>query len=295
MIGCFFVIYVVWGSTYFAIKVAIESLPPFLMMAIRFTLAGAVLLAWTRWRGGSWPGRRVWLLCAPMALLMICLGTGVVGWVETRLDSGITALIIAASPIWIVMFEAMLPRGARPGPLGVAGLSLGLLGGAALIDPTDLLGGQRVDLVGAIVLVFVCISWSIGALYSRHKAIPGNLLQQTAVQTIMGGLALLAIAGFAGELTRVDWSAVTSVSIAAMLYLAFFGSILVLPAYYWLLRQTTPAMVSTHVYVNPVIALFLGWAFLDEAVSSRMVIAVAPILASVYLIAVDKRRQGRLR
>jgi len=287
---CFAIIYLVWGSTYLAIKFAIAGAPPFLMMSVRFLLAGLALLAWSHIKSGAWPCRRTWLLCAPMGLLMVCLGTGMIGWVETRFDSGLTALIIATSPVWMVVFEALLPGGARPGWLGIAGLALGLLGGAALIDPAELLGGQKIDPLGAGMLIFACISWSIGALYSRHRKLPGTLLQQTSVQMIVGSGALLCLATAGGELARFDPAAVTLSSVGAMLYLAVFGSTLVFPAYFYLMRHSTPAMVSTHVYVNPVIALFLGWAVLDEPISERMAAAAAVILFSVYLIARDKRR-----
>ena len=279
--GC---IYVVWGSTYLAIRFAVETIPPFAMAGIRFLLAGGILYAWLAIRGHA---RRAtaaqWRAAAISGGLFFLGGNGGVCWAEQRVPSGITALVIASMPLWIALLDWIGPAGTRPTLRTVAGIAIGFLGVAILIGPTEM-SGSAVDPAGAVVLLAAAISWAAGTIYSRHAAHPGNHLQSTAMQMLAGGVLLCAAGVASGDWSRLDLAAVTLQSVASMVYLSLFGSILAFSAYNWLLHATTPARVSTYAYVNPPIAVVLGWGLAGESISPRILLAGAVIVASVAMI-----------
>jgi drug/metabolite transporter (DMT)-like permease len=280
----FAAVYLIWGSTYLAIRFAIETIPPFLMAGTRFLIAGSLLYAWTRLRGAQRPTRIHWREAAIIGALMLLGGNGGVTWAEQRIPSGLAALLVAAVPMWIVLLEALRPGGARPSAWTLLGLVMGLLGVALLIGPANLTGGQHVDLVGALVVLIGALAWAIGSLYSRQAQLPSVSLQGVALEMLAGGLFLVLAGGITGEGAKLDISSISARSLAALAYLIVFGSIIAFTAYLWLLRATTPARASTYAYVNPVVAVFLGWALADEPLTAQTLIAAAVIVSAVAMI-----------
>jgi drug/metabolite transporter (DMT)-like permease len=287
----FFIVYVVWGSTYLAIRFAIETLPPFLMAATRFIVAGGLLYAWARIFGSAArPGRAQWGATAVVGLLLLLGGNGLVVWSELRVPSGVAAVIVSLVPIFMVLVDWLRPRGNRPTARVVTGLVLGLVGVAWLIGPDSLAGGGRVDVVGTVALVVACVSWSVGSIYQRHAPMPASPALSTAMQMLAGGVALLVMGSALGEFGSMNVAAFSLRSLLGLAYLIVFGSIIAFSAYVWLLKASTPARVSTYAYVNPVVAVFLGWALADEALTPRMLVAAAIIIAGVALITLAPKR-----
>jgi len=284
VVAAFAAVYVIWGSTYLAILYAIETLPPFLMAGVRFLIAGAVLYAWAWLRGARRPTRLHWKSALIVGGLLLLGGNGGVVWSEQRVASGLAALLVATVPLWMVLLEWMQRDGTRPDGRTLFGVALGLVGLALLVGPNALLGGERVDLLGAGVLVLGSLSWATGSLYARRAPLPESPLLGTAMEMLAGG-ALLTLLGLAvGEAGAVDLGAVSSRSFLSLLYLIVFGSLVGFTAYTWLLGVSTPARVSTYAYVNPVVAVLLGWAFAGEPLTPRMALAAAVIVGAVAAI-----------
>ena len=282
--AAFAAIYLIWGSTYLAIRFAIDSLPPFFMAGVRFLIAGSLLYAWTRLQGVSRPARLHWREAGVIGGLMLLGGNGGVTWAEQRVSSGLAALMIATVPLWMVLLEAVRPGGTRPTGRTGLGVALGLAGMALLIGPWRLGGGPGVDMLGAGVLLLAALAWTVGSLYSRQARLPAAPLQATGMEMLAGGLWLMVAAGLTGEWDRLDLASVTPRSWLALGYLVIFGSLLAFTAYVWLLRVSTPARASTYAFVNPVVAVGLGWALAGEPLSARTLLAAAVIVAAVALI-----------
>ena len=276
------IVYVVWGSTYFAIAVADRTLPPLLMLAVRFALAGGLLFGWSAWRGdvaAARPGRREWTAAALVGGLLLFVDTGGVAWAEQRVASGFTALLIATVPL----FTAVLDRtffGVRLSLGALAGIATGLLGVALLVGQS-----AHVDPAGAAVILGAGLAWAVGSAYARVAPLPTAPFLSASMQMLCGA-AFLAVAGAAmGEVGRVHPAAISTGSLAAFAFLVVFGSILAFTAYGWLLRSGAPSVVvSTYAYVNPGVAVLLGWLFAGEAVGGRELAAGAVILASVGML-----------
>jgi drug/metabolite transporter (DMT)-like permease len=276
------VVYVVWGSTYLAIAVADRTLPPLLMLAARFALAGGVLYAWSIWRGDVArirPGRREWAAAAAVGGLLLFVDTGGVAWAEQRVASGLTALLVASVPL----FSSLLDRaffGIRVSAGAAAGIATGLLGVALLVGPSI-----SIDPVGAVVILVAAFAWAAGSAYARVAPLPRAPFLSAAMQMLCAG-ALLALAGAAsGELGRVHPASLSAASLGAFAFLVVFGSILAFTAYGWLLRSgASSVLVSTYAYVNPAVAVLLGWALVGEHVGGRELAAGAVILASVAML-----------
>ncbi|HET7572985.1 MAG TPA: EamA family transporter [Gaiellaceae bacterium] len=280
------IVYVVWGSTYLAIAVASRTLPPLLMLAARFGLAGALLWAWSARRGDlarHRPGRREWTAAAVVGGLLLFVETGAVAWAEQRVPSGTTALLIASVPL----FTALVDRscfGIRLSGGGVAGIATGLLGVALLVG-----GGASVDPVGAAVILFGTLAWAAGSAYARVAPLPRAPFLSAAMQMLCAA-ALLALGGVAtGEASRVHLGAISWASAGAFAFLVVFGSLVAFTAYGWLLRSgASSVVVSTYAYVNPAVAVLLGWALVGEPVGGRELAAGAVILASVGMLLVAR-------
>ncbi|HEU4354395.1 MAG TPA: EamA family transporter [Actinomycetota bacterium] len=276
-------VYVIWGTTYLAIRVVNETLPPLLSASIRFLVAGALMFAWTIRRGdreSDRPTRIQWRSAAIIGTLLILGGNGGVVWAERTIPSGIAALLVALVPLWMALLDRLFFGGHLPGR-AVLGL-VGGFGGAALLLGSGASGD--VDLVGMLFVVGASLAWAIGSLYSRNAPLPNRPFVGVAMEMLVGGLAL-AIAGvLAGELGQIDVSRFSTASLIGLLYLIVFGSWVGFTAYLWLLRTARTSLVSTYAYVNPVVAVFLGWLILDEPVKIRTVVAGAIIVASVALI-----------
>jgi drug/metabolite transporter (DMT)-like permease len=283
LVGAFAAVYVLWGSTYLAIRFGVETIPPFLMAGTRHLTAGLLLYLWVRWRGGARPDWRHWRTATVIGGMMLLGGNGLVTWAERRVPSGLAALIVASVPLWMALLDGIHKR-MRPRLPVVAGLIIGLAGLLILVAPGDLAGKGRVDLLGAGALLLAALSWTAGSLYSRRVRLPESVLTVTAMEMIGGG-SLLWVVGLAlGEGSRVDLAAVSTRSLLSLGYLIVFGSLIGFSAYVYLLHATTPARVSTYAYVNPIVAVFLGWALAGEVVTLRIALATVGIVAAVALI-----------
>lgn len=288
VIAAFATVYLVWGSTYLAIRVAIETLPGFLMAGTRFLIAGGLLYGWTQLRGEARPVGVEWRSVAIVGGLLLLGGNGLVVWAEQWVPSGVAALLVATVPFWMVLLE-WLRGGERPG-LGIGlGLVLGFAGIAVLAGPGEWAGGA-IDTVGALALLGASLSWAVGSIYSRGAPLPKSPLVSTAGQMLAGGVLLLIVGVATGELSTFDPAAVSWRSIGAVLYLIVFGSLIGFTAYVWLLQVASPAKVSTYAYVNPVVAVLLGWAIVGEPLTARVGIAVAVIVGAV--VAITRRRRA---
>jgi len=268
-------------------------MPPFLMAGVRFVIAGVLLYGWARLRGAERPTRRMWAAAAIVGSLLLLGGNGAVVWAEQLVPSGVAALLVAIVPCWMVLIDWLRPGGTRPTTAVVVGVLLGLAGLALFVGPDALLGGGRTHPVGAAVLVFGSLAWAAGSIYSRHAAMPPRPLLGTGMQMLAGGAALLIASIIAGEGANFEIAAVSTRSLLALAYLIVFGAIIGFSAYLWLLRVSTPARVSTYAYVNPIVAVLLGWALAGEALTMRMGIAAAIIIAGVALITASRSRTRR--
>jgi drug/metabolite transporter (DMT)-like permease len=293
VILAFALIYVIWGSTYLAIRFAIETIPPFLMAGVRFVTAGGILYGLSAMWGAPRPTWGQWKGAAVLGALLLLGGNGGVTWAEQKVPSGIAALMVATVPFWVTVLDWLRPGGTRPGGRVVVGLLLGLVGIALLIGPDALLGGGNVDAIGAVVLVLASLSWAAGTLFSRQSAgrLPASPWQLTAMEMLSGGAFLLIAGLLTGEAGRVDLAAVSARSVLALLYLIVFGALVGFSAYIWLLRVTTPTRAATYAYVNPVVAVFLGWALAGEEITAETVVAAGIIIAAVVIITTYKGKQ----
>jgi len=294
LIAAFAAVYLVWGSTYLAIRFGVETIPPFMMAGTRFVLAGILLYAWARWRGAQRPTLIEWRSAAIIGTLLLFVGNGGVTWAEQRVPSGIAALLVATVPMWIVMFDWLLHGAVRP-RLGVMmGLGIGFIGVLMLIGPDQLLGHNRIDLGGVGALMIACISWAIGSLYSRKAILPKSPLLATSMEMLAGGTVLYLVAAFTGEFQRFEPASVSTRSWLAVGYLSVFGSIIGFTAYVWLLRVVHASRVATYAYVNPIIAILLGWSLAGEEFTVQMLFAASVIIVAVVLI-ITNQSSGSIR
>lgn len=284
-------VYLIWGSTYLGIRLAIDSIPPFLMAGSRHLLAGLLLFAWSRWwQRVPRPSWQDWLRAAVLGVLMLVTANGATTWAEQLVPSGLTALIVCTSALWLVLLNWLWLGAPRPGLYTVAGLVAGFGGVALLVVPGNFAGSEHVDPIGALVLTGAALSWSIGSIYAIKQARPRHPTLFVSQQMIVAGAVLLSVAALTGEVRAFAPGAVTTTSAAAYLYLAVFGSLISYSAYFWLIRHTTPDRLATISYVNPLVAVLLGWALAGESLSLRILIAAAVILFAVGLITTTRRR-----
>ena len=281
----FFAVYVCWGMTYLAMRVAVETIPPHLLSGSRFVFAGLVLYVWARSRGEPAPTVVQWRAALVVGGFLLLGGNASVAWAEQRVPSGLAAVLIAVAPIWMVGLE-WARGGSRPSKQVIAGLLLGLLGVGLLVS-SRANSGTRVDPVGAIILVLASGSWAWGSVWSKTAPLPKSPFLATSMEMIGGGLLLLLTAGIAGQFHAFEPSRVTLGAALSWWYLVIFGSLVGFTAYIWLLRVTSIAKAGTYAYVNPIVAVFLGWAILHETVTMRMLLAAAVILVGVGLVSID--------
>jgi drug/metabolite transporter (DMT)-like permease len=289
LLAAFAAVYIIWGSTYLAIRFAVETLPPLLMAGARFMIAGAILLLWARFRqGAAAPSRRDWITGLVSGALLLLGGNGAVVWAEQRVPSGIAALLVAIVPLWMVLLDWLRAGGRRPAALVFVGLGLGLLGLGLLVGPDALTGTGDIDSVGAVVLLLGSLSWAAGSVYTQRAPKPSSANNGSGAQMFAGGVCLLVVALLGGEAGRLDLAHASARSLLGFLYLVTFGSLIGFTAYVYLLAHTTAAKAATYAYVNPVVAVLLGWAFANEPVTSRTLVAAAVILAGVAIITVAR-------
>lgn len=253
------------------------------MASSRFLLAGSILYLWARSKGARPLGNDAWKAAVVMGFLLLLMGNGAVVIAEQWVPSGLAALLVATTPMWISLVEWIAPGGKRPKNQIAAGLFVGFTGVVLLIDVGDLRQGG-IDLAGAGILMLGSISWSIGSIYARHVKFSDSPIMTSAMQMLCGGLWLFLAAAVSGEFGRFRPQDITMVSILAYFYLAIFGAIVAFTAYSWLVTATTPARAATYAYVNPAVAVFLGWAIAGEPLTARMMLAMAVIVSAVVVI-----------
>lgn len=286
IIAAFAAIYLVWGSAYLFIHYAVQSIPPFVMSGSRALAAGGLMFAWARLRGKPNPPLKVWQQTTLAGVLLIGLGSGSIAWSETIVPSGLTALLIATVPLWMVVLDWLWPGPARvpPRPRVIAGLVVGTAGAYLLVDPAQLLPaqGDPVPLMGAGVLLLAALSWATGSIYSRYAGFPSGVLT-TSMEMLGGGAALISVAIATGQTAQVNLANITPVAWLAWAFLVFISSIVAFSSYMWLLRVVDPARVATYAFVNPAIAVALGW-LVGEGLSGRTLLAGVCIVTAVALI-----------
>jgi len=302
LVLAFAAIYVIWGSTYLGIRVAVETMPPFAAAGARFLLAGALLAGWISVTRGLRPTARQWRDNLVVGILLLLGGNGLVMWAEQTIPSGITTLMISCSPLFMVLTDwAALRfgapgagRGAKPTPATLGGLALGVAG-LGLLLRGGVPGGAPLDLWRCGGLLLGCLTWSLGSLYSRYAHDPAEPLTAATLQMLCGGAVLLLTGAARGELRGFDLHAVSAQSWLGWAWLVGAGSLVAFPAYVYLLKHSTPARVSTYAYVNPIVAVFLGWLVLGEPVPPRTFAAAAVIVVAVAIITTQRSRQARQR
>lgn len=287
----FAAVYIVWGSTYLGIRLAIETLPGFLMAGTRFTLAGVILLAWSRLKGerflSSFSEWRKALIVG--ALLLLC-GNGGVTWAEKYVATSLAALLVSTEPLWVVILNWIVTR-KRPNSKVLLGVLIGLAGVTMLVSDGLSRGSINswLSMVGACVVILAGFGWAAGSVFSNRQPIGSSTSMASGMQMFSGGALLLLLALVTGDAGRLDLANASWTSIGAFFYLLVFGSLVGFTAYSWLLNNVTPAMATTYAYVNPVVAVFLGWLIANEPLTSRMLLAAVVIIISVVLITTYSR------
>jgi len=282
--AAFAAVYVIWGSTYLAIAVGIESFPTLLLPATRHLIAGIVLYPILRWKTGIRPTLGQWRTAIITGLLLLLVGNGGVCLAERTVPSGVAALLVALVSFWMVLLDWVRPGGQRPVPRVVASLILGFGGLVLLVGPAHLGGSERVNPTGAGILVIGSFAWAWGSIYSKHHDLPSSPLLGVAMQSLAGGTALWIVGLLAGEGRQLHLSAITARSWIALVYLIVFGSGIGFTAYVYILKKSSAARVGTYAFVNPVVALFLGWLGAGETTTLRTALAAAVILIAVLLV-----------
>ena len=284
LIAAFAAVYIIWGSTYLAIKFAVETLPPFSMAGARFGLAGVILYAWSRSRPGTpAPTGEQWRTSIIVGGFMLFGGNGAVVWAEQYVASGLVALLVGTLPLWMVILD-WLAGGERPTLFLMCGIAMGMFGIALLVGGEGVAGTSPLALAGGLVVITGSFLWAAGSIWSRGAPRPPSPLLGSGMQMIAGGAMLFVLGAVLGEWASFDPGSVSSRSLLALAYLTMFGSIVAFSAYVWLLRVTSAARVSTYAYVNPVVALILGWGLANEPITPRTLLAAGVILTSVMMI-----------
>jgi drug/metabolite transporter (DMT)-like permease len=287
-------VYICWGSTYLAIRFAVETIPPFLMAGIRFLIAGCILYAWRRLSGDPAPSRIEWRSTAIIGGFLLVGGNGSVVWAEQKVASGITSLILAATPFFLVLIDALLPHGKRPSLLTIAGVLLGFVGMALLlVHPEPESGG--LDPWGVATLILASLLWSVGSLYARDAPLPSSPLLGTGMEMLAGGVGLSILGTLTGEWSRLHPSQIAPHSMWGVAYLIVFGSLVGFAAYSWLLRAAPISLVSTYAFVNPLVAIFIGYSLGNEPLGYRTLLATAVIVGSVAMINLARSSGGEVK
>lgn len=280
----FLAVYIVWGSTYLAMRYGIESFPPLLLAGTRHVVTGLIFYPILRWKTGIRPTLEQWTTASISGFLLLCVGNGGVCWAELTVPSGVTALLVAMVTLWMVLVDWLRPGGYRPSSRVFFGVFLGFAGMALLVGPSHVGSSGRVDPLGAAVLVLASFSWACGSIYSKHGPLPGSAMLTMAMQCLAGGIALW-IGGFlTGEVSRFHIAAISARSWLAVAYLIVFGSGIGFTAYIYILKNSTAARVATYAFVNPVVALLLGWLIAGETLTLRTLLAAMVILGAVILV-----------
>ncbi len=283
LILSFLAIHIVWGSTYLAIRYAVETIPPLLTASLRHIVGGGALFAWC-WARGLRPAAGQWRASFILSLMFFLMGHGTLHWAETVVPSGVAALLVATEPVWVAGLMALFGYRSRLSAFGIGGLVLGILAAAILVEPPSAIGSKL--FIGSIALVLSALVWSLGMMYARSAALHPNALMSASMTLICGGFALLAASALTGSLTHFDVHAVKAHSAFGLLYLIVFGS-LTFAGYSWLLTRCSPVLIATHTYTNPLIAVVLGAMIAGEHVTPRIIAAAVAVLVAILLVRRD--------
>ena len=278
-------LYIVWGSTYLGIKVAIETIPPFFQGALRFLISGLIILIWQKSSGQAMPTRKQWFSTFIIGTLLLLGGNGLVSWAEQFIPSGIAALIIATVPLWLVIMEAVRPGGIKPTWQAIVGLVIGFIGIFILAGPAEISGSKtNLDTFGVVALLFATLLWALGSIYSKSADLPKASMVTTGAEMLMGSIGLMVVSLLTGELHGWDPTGISARSIGGVIYLILIGSIAGFGSYIWLLQNAPISLVATYAYVNPIVAVILGYLFANEPLEPRTWIAAAIIIGAVIFI-----------
>ncbi len=283
LLAAFFAVYFIWGTTYLAIKYAVETIPPFLMMGMRSLSAGTVLYLWGRLRGDANVARQELPPLILIGFLFFLIGHGILAWAEQTVPSGVAALLIASEPIILALFEPLFTREGRVEKRTLLGMLIGVSGLAVLVMPQGY-DFKNANVLGSFGILVGTCSWASGAIYSRVAKLPRSPFITSGLQLIFGGLLLVLASSMLGEWSAFRFSHVALRSWLGLAYLVLFGSIITFSAYTWLLTVTSATRISTHTFINPVVAMLVGWAFAGEALTAEVLAATVLILISVYLV-----------
>jgi len=286
----FAAIYLIWGSTYLGIRVAVETIPPFAMASVRFFIAGLLMLLLLRLRGEAWPTRRQWRDSLIVGTCLLLGGNGLVAWAEQYVPSGIAALVIGVQPVFMVMTEWSWRGGQRPSAAVFVGMALGFLGVAYLAAPWETATASSLSMPGLVAILLGCLCWAFGSIYSRHAKPAAPPLVGAAAQMLCGSLSLGVVAACRGEFA-VRLNSISSASWWSLAYLIAIGSWVGYSTFVWLMKHSTPARVSTYAYVNPIVAMFLGWLILHEPISPRTTWSAVLIVVAVVIVTTQKNRK----
>jgi drug/metabolite transporter (DMT)-like permease len=288
----FAAVYLIWGSTYLAIRVGVESFPPLLLAGSRHLVFGLLFYPLLRWQTGIRPTLAHWRTAFLTGFLLLFVGNGGVCVAEQTVPSGVTALLVATVSLWMVIVDWLRPGGTRPVARVMIGLLMGFAGLVLLVGPKDLGGSARINPAGVAILLVASLAWACGSLYSKHGQMPGSPLLGATMQSLTGGIALWLAGWFSGEVKSLHLAAVSTRSWVALGYLIFFGSMMGFTAYIYILKHSTATRVATYAFVNPVVALFLGWLLLGESITMRTMLAAAVILAAVLMVITAAPREA---
>jgi drug/metabolite transporter (DMT)-like permease len=286
-------LYIVWGSTYLAIRFAVETIPPFLHAGLRFLISGLILVAWRRAAGDEMPTRAQWKSLAIIGTLLLLGGNGLVSFAEQRIASGVAALIVGTVPLWLVLIEALRPGGVKPTWLSILGLIVGFGGIYLLVGPSESTGKLQFDTIGTLAVIVASFLWSVGSIYSRSAELPKSALMMTGAEMLAGSAPIFLVSILRGEFNTFSFAQVSSESWLALIYLVIFGSMVGFVAYIWLLQNAPIALVATYAYVNPLVAVLLGAWFASEPLTPRILAAAGIIIGSVIFI--NWARQAKVK
>ena len=289
-------LYIVWGSTYLAIRFTVETIPPFLSAGIRFLVSGSILFIWRRAAGDALPTKRQWRSVAIVGTFLLLGGNGLVSFAEKTVPSGVAALIIGSMPLWLVGIEALRPGGVKPNWLAILGLLIGFSGIFLLVGPGELVGeGNNLEPLGIGTLLMAAFLWSVGSIYSRGADMPESSLMATGAEMLTGSLAIFIVSGLTGEWSGFSFEDVSRTSWLGLIYLITIGSLIGFVSYIWLLKHAPVSVVATYAYVNPLVAVFLGAWMANEVINARILIAGLVIIGSVVLINQTRSKPKKMK
>lgn len=292
IIAAFAAIYIIWGSTYISIVIALRDIPPFLMTGSRFFIAGFLLYSWCRIQKQSTPGINSLIKISFSGILMLFFGTGAVVWVEQHISSGLTAIIVASLPLWFVIIDKHQWKFHFSNKWIIAGLVIGFAGILVLFSDNEIVNfsGDKLKLISVFVMLGGTISWAIGSLYTKYSKIDGSTGMKASIQMMAAGFISTIVGFILGENREIVWNSISWNSVLALFYLIFMGSLVGYMAYVWLLSVKPPTLVGTYAYVNPVVAVFLGWLIAHEQITKQQILALVIILLGVLIVNFSKAK-----